>query len=77
MKIQIDLKSALAGLMLGVIVTLATGAGISSTPVGKFQIAVGVPGAVILDTQTGEAWGVANTAPNSLDFKREIFFNTK
>jgi hypothetical protein len=61
MKIQIDLKSALCGLLAGVAVMLCVAAGTSSNPVGKYQV-VGAPGRggglfVLIDTQTGQAWG--------------------
>lgn len=60
MKIQIDLKSALAGLALGIIAMLAIGAGTESNPIGKYQISTstGINGgfAIMVDTQTGQAW---------------------
>lgn len=61
MKIQIDLKSAFCGLLAGAAIILCVGAGMSSNPVGKYQV-VGAPGRggglfVMVDTQTGQAWG--------------------
>jgi hypothetical protein len=61
MKIQIDLKSALCGLIIGVAAMFAIGAGTSSNPVGRFQVETGASAinggyAIILDTQTGQAW---------------------
>jgi len=60
MKIQIDLKSALAGLALGIAAMFCVGAETSSNPVGRFQVAggTGASGAnfIILDTATGKAW---------------------
>ena len=53
-----NIKSALAGLALGVAAMLAMGAG-GSNPVGRFQVAGGTGVVTILDTVTGRAW-VAN-----------------
>ena len=50
---------------------IAIGEGASSNPVGKYQVAAGVPGAVILNTQTGEAWGTASTNPVSHENKSD------
>lgn len=64
MKTQIDLKSALCGLAVGVLVMLAIGAGTSTNEVGKYQISSAATFAVILDTQTGQAWKYVPTANN-------------
>ena len=65
MKIQIDIKSALCGLIIGVVAMFVIGAGTSSNPVGKYQImgAAAPNGAffTVLDTQTGEVWGEDST----------------
>lgn len=62
MKIQIDLKSALCGVIAGVAVMFCTGAETSPNQVGKYQIvgAAAPNGAffAVVDTQTGEVWGV-------------------
>ena len=62
MKTQIDIKSVLCGVAIGVLAVFTIGAGISSNPVGKYQVAVGGAGvgaiAVMVDTQTGQAWGI-------------------
>ncbi len=63
MKIQIDLKSVLCGLFVGIAVMFCVAAGTSSNPVGKYQVRLVPSGtadmgyAVIVDTQTGRAWG--------------------
>lgn len=61
MKIQIDLKSALCGLILGVVAMLGMAAAGNPNQVGRFQIQTGVTGtggyALILDTATGKVWG--------------------
>ncbi len=81
MKIQIDLKSAVIGLLAGIVVVLLTGAGASSNPVGKYQVDVAATGggwggmAVIVDTQTGESWGVDFT--KDFNAKSEKFWGAK
>ncbi|HEY1717078.1 MAG TPA: hypothetical protein VGH42_02140 [Verrucomicrobiae bacterium] len=60
MKIQIDLKSAVCGLIVGVAAMFAIGADSSSNQVGRYQIQT-CPGnpsgyAVVLDTATGKVW---------------------
>ena len=62
MKTQIDIKSALFGIVVGVLVMFAIGAGTSSNPVGKYKIeASATPyglASFVVDTQTGEVWGM-------------------
>ena len=57
MNAKIDLKSALGGLAVGVLGMLALGAGESSNPIGRYQIAGGAGTFAIVDTATGQAWG--------------------
>jgi hypothetical protein len=61
MKTQIDIKSVLCGVAIGVLAVFAIGAGTSSNPVGRFQItAAAAPNGsffAVVDTQTGEVWG--------------------
>jgi hypothetical protein len=61
MKITIDTKSAVCGLLAGVAAVLTIGAGDSSNQVGKYRVATGVSDgkgyAIMVDTQTGKAWG--------------------
>ncbi len=61
MNTKIDLKSALCGLVVGVLAMLAIGAGDSSNQVGRYKIAGGAGAFAIIDTATGQAW-CANTA---------------
>jgi hypothetical protein len=76
MKIQIDLKSALAGLALGITALFAVGAGTSSNPAGKFQAVTCIGGyALILDTQTGQAWAVPSNG--QLEHNSSAFWNIK
>jgi hypothetical protein len=56
MKTQIDLKSAVCGLFIGIITMLAVGAGESSNQIGRYQIAGGNGQFIIVDTTTGQEW---------------------
>jgi hypothetical protein len=58
MKIQIDLKSAVCGLIIGVAAMFALGADSSSSnQIGRYQVSSGAEdAAVIVDTITGKAW---------------------
>jgi hypothetical protein len=63
MKTQIDIKSVLCGVAIGVLAVFAIGAGTSSNQVGKYQVTStgnGTGGwlSIMVDTQTGESWGV-------------------
>ena len=63
MKTRLDLKSALAGLLVGVLAMLAIGAATPSDSVGRYQIAIGsgnIP--VLVDTATGQVWSASSTA---------------
>ena len=63
MKIQIDIKSALFGLALGVVAMSAIGAGTSASEAGRYQVSVGQDFFAVVDTKTGEVWGhEANTS---------------
>ena len=81
MKTQIDFKSAVVGLLVGIVVILLTGAVTSSNPVGKYQVDVAATGggwggmAVIVDTQTGEAWAVDFT--KNFNAKSDKFWDAK
>jgi len=60
MKTQIDLKSALCGLALGVLVMLAVGAaeGDSQQSFGRYQCSSSSEFLLITDTITGQAWAI-------------------
>jgi hypothetical protein len=62
MKIQIDLKSAVCGLIVGAAAMFVMGADSSSNSVGRYQISAGQSSAMIVDTETGQAWAFQ---PNS------------
>jgi len=73
MKIQIDLKSAACGLIIGVAAMFALGADSSpSNQVGRYQIATGQNSSVIVDTITGKAWGFQPVS--TPDFKQDRNF---
>jgi hypothetical protein len=57
MKAQIDLKSVLCGVAIGVLAVFALGAATSSNEIGRFQVSAGRDSSVIIDTKTGQAWG--------------------
>jgi hypothetical protein len=61
MKMKVDFKSAVCGLLLGAAAVLAMGAGESSSPVGRFQVASSSANntLVLVDTVTGEVWAHA------------------
>lgn len=66
MKIQIDLKSAVCGLIVGVAAMFALGADSSSYQVGRYQIQT-CPGnpngfVVLVDSTTGKVWMGNGTA---------------
>ena len=56
MNTKIDIKSALFGILIGVLVTLAIGAAAPSGPVGRYQIAGTGNQGLVLDTASGEVW---------------------
>jgi hypothetical protein len=80
MKIQIDLKSAVLGLILGVAAMFALGADSDSqNQIGRYQIQVGNNQnvlAVLVDTATGKVWSAAGTAANQLR-NDATFFDAK
>jgi hypothetical protein len=73
MKFQIDPKSALFGLVVGVLAVFAIGAGSPSEEIGRYQIsAAAQSSAFIVDTKTGQAWGFAPV--NSGQFRQDANF---
>jgi hypothetical protein len=57
MKVHIDFKSALCGLVIGVVAMIALGAEAPSSGIGRYQISAAHDLGIILDTKTGRAWG--------------------
>ena len=73
MKMQIDLKSALCGIVIALAGFVVIGAGTSLPQVGRYQIAAaGTPSVIVLvDTATGKVWmgnGTANQLRSDPDF---------
>ncbi len=62
MKAYIDFKSALCGLILGVVAMLAIGAAAPSNGTGRYQAAAAADLGLILDTKTGQAWTFGPTS---------------
>ena len=57
MKMTVDIKSALLGLIVGVGVMCVVGSGTPSSEIGRYQISAGNQGcAFIVDTKSGQAW---------------------
>jgi hypothetical protein len=57
MKIQIDLKSAVCGLIIGAAAMFVMGADSSSpNQAGRYQVSTGAGLALMVDSQTGQAW---------------------
>lgn len=57
MKNHIHLKSAVIGLLAGILLTLTMGAAAKVTgPVGRFQITGTHSHALVIDTSTGQVW---------------------
>lgn len=57
MKTQIDLKSAVLGLILGSTAMFTLGNSTSNREIGRYQVAAGQGTSIILDTATGQSWG--------------------
>jgi len=56
MKTQIDIKSALIGLLAGIAAMLALGASSSTHTVGRYQVGGTASQALVVDTATGQVW---------------------
>ena len=56
MNTKIDIKSALVGLAVGILVTLGIGATSLPASVGRYQIAGTGNHGLIIDTATGQVW---------------------
>ncbi len=62
MKSNIDLKSAAVGLVVGIAVMLVVGAESRSNYNGRYQVSSAQGFAVIVDSQTGQAWGFGTSS---------------
>ena len=56
MKKQIDIKSALIGILAGIAAMLALGASSSSPALGRYQVAGTASQGFVVDTATGQVW---------------------
>jgi hypothetical protein len=75
MNTRIDIKSALIGLLLGIMATVAIGAS-SPRMVGRYQLTgVGNHG-LIIDTTSGKIWS-GYFPPNSGQLTDKMFFEAK
>jgi hypothetical protein len=72
MKAQIDMKSVLCGVALGVLAVFAIGAATSSNEIGRYQVSSGQGCSVIVDTRTGQAWGFC--PPTTAQYKTDANF---
>lgn len=73
MKIQIDLKSALIGLAVGVLAMFALGAESSSNLIGKYQATTGAGFGLIIDTTSGKVWFANVSAANMVQVDKGFF----
>ena len=64
MKIKFDLKSAFYALALGILAMLAIAASQPAHPMVRYQTAAGAGFFIIVDSSTGQAWGVNVGAQN-------------
>jgi hypothetical protein len=71
---NLDSKSALLGLAVGVLLTLTLGAATSGiNSIGRFQVAGTASHGIIVDTQTGRAWTIflsQNGGNSDAEFKK-------
>jgi hypothetical protein len=56
MKIQIDLKSAACGLIVGVAAMLTIGAGTPSNDIGRYHVVTTGTFAFVIDSTNGKLW---------------------
>jgi hypothetical protein len=74
MKIQIDLKSALCGLVIGIVAMFTIGAGISfPEAVGRYHLAANGAAFGLIDTVTGKVWMIGNSTSIQLHNDGDFF----
>lgn len=56
MKTQIDLKSALIGVLAGIAGMIAVGASSSTPAIGRYQVGGTASQGFVIDTATGQVW---------------------
>jgi hypothetical protein len=74
---QIDLKSALCGLAVGILAMLAIGAANPSNLVGRYQVVTAAGFAAIIDTTTGQTWGANLAGPPGFQTTHAGFWEKK
>jgi len=81
MKIQIDLKSAVCGLAVGIAIMLVVGADSYSKETGRYQISHAGDGGnsfiTVIDTKTGEVWSHGTGTDGMGNTKLQNFWNPK
>ena len=81
MKIQIDLKSAVCGLAIGIAAMFVVGADSNSGEVGRYQISHSTSGGgdfiTLVDTKTGEVWAHPGGTEGMGQAKLHNFWNAK
>lgn len=73
---RIDIKSALLGLLLGVLATVAIAAASGPGQVGRYQVAGTANFGLVLDTATGQVWRMF-FSPSGGGTDGEAFFQPK
>ena len=71
MNLKLDLKSIVAGLVLGVVVMCAVGAGTPKTDTGRYRLAGSTPYFLLVDSVTGQVWAgnfQSGLKPTDADF---------
>lgn len=78
MKIQIDLKSAACGLVVGIAGMFLMGSDSNSGEIGHYQISEAYPGFItVIDTKTGEVWTHPSGTEGMGGAKLQNFWNAK
>ena len=78
MKTQIDIGSALVGIIVGVLAVLAVGAGTSFKRSCPYQVSSGAGYSIMFDTKTGQAWGSVFAPSSGSSIHNDgNFFNAK
>jgi len=73
MKTQLNFKSVFCGLLIGVLATLAIGAGVATNETGRFQAVIGSNIGLLVDTQTGKVW--TKCWPTTAELKTDADFS--
>jgi hypothetical protein len=67
MKKQMDIKSALIGLLAGIVAMLAIGASSSTPTVGRYRVWGTASETFVIDTVTGQVWTRAKPSASGTD----------